>query len=343
MSLQFYVDLERALQNLELKSYGGPADLKKAFYALAHRYHPDKNPGTDTSEAFRAAIASYEYCLAHLDELAARFGAPAPKAAEREKLKVENFDDIFEDIFGFSRIGRVLGYREPVAVDVTIKELLFGGVKRAKLPAYKRCPDCSGTGAAAGTLARICRHCFGKGAYERKSGGGSAWKTCPQCRGRGREIERPCARCEGFGRLRDVRRQEFSVPAGVQPGEAVSLSARDLSTGGDTEVCVVFHALRDPIFQIDKHDLMCEYRMDFLSHSGDRILNVETPFGPRQAELKKEARPGDILRIKNAGLYADVTKTRQGDLRIVLRHKRETWFAKIWGALKGKPRGGTRK
>lgn len=330
------MNLDRALQILELQSYSGPADLKKAFRALAHRCHPDKNPGRDSVAAFREAIASYEYCLAHLDEVARRFGATlGAKVTAEDRLFVQNLDDIFEDIFGFSRLGRVLGYREPTIVDVTLNDILLGGVKHVKLPAYEPCPDCVGTGAASGALARICRHCFGKGSYERKTGGKATLKGCPQCRGRGREMERPCARCDGFGRLREIRRQEFAVPAGVKPGEMVSLSAKDVVSGADTEVCVIFNVLRDRIFQIENHDLICEYRMDFLSHRGDRVLNVETPFGIRQVELKREAKPGDVLTIRSAGLYKDATKAAQGDLKVVLRHKKKTWLAKIWGALKG--------
>lgn len=332
------MNLEHALQILELRSYGGPDDLKKAFRALAHRYHPDKNPGRDTEGAFREAIASYEFCLDHLDDLARRFGtATGVKVTEQDRLFVANLDDIFEDIFGFTRLGRVIGYREPSVVNVTLTELLFGGVKCAKLTAYKPCPDCGGSGAPRGALARICRHCFGKGSYERKSAGRTVSKVCPQCRGRGREMERRCERCDGFGRLRETRRQEFPIPTGVLPGVAVSLSAKDSSTGTDTEVCVILNALRDPIFQIENHDLICEYRMDFSSHRSDRVLNVETPFGIRQAELGKQAKPGDVITINNAGLYKNAAKSLQGDLKVVLRHQGKSWLAKIWGALKGGP------
>jgi hypothetical protein len=163
------LDLFRALKILEIRSYSEPEDLKRSFRLLAHRYHPDKNLSPEAGDLFRDVLEAYQYCLDNLEILALHFGLkPAPELLNKDKLVIENLDDIFEDIFGFSRAGRVLGFRQPQALRLTLTEFLFGGTKIEKLPAYESCRDCRGVGAAKGTLSRLCRHCFGKGYYLKK-------------------------------------------------------------------------------------------------------------------------------------------------------------------------------
>ena len=63
------------------------------------------------------------------------------------------------------------------------------------------CPDCSGTGAKAGTLPRVCPDCEGVGMRAASVGGAFTMnETCPTCRGRGLVVDDPCPTCHGSGR-----------------------------------------------------------------------------------------------------------------------------------------------
>lgn len=326
------LDLSRALKILEIRTYSEPEDLKKAFRALAHRYHPDKNPRPEAGELFRDVLEAYQFCLENLEVLTCHFGLkPAPELLSKDRLVIENLDDIFEDIFGFTRAGRVLGYQEPHALGLTLKEFLFGGAKIEKLPAYESCRDCRGVGASQGTLARLCRHCFGKGYYLKKNGREAKRKLCPQCQGRGREMEKPCLSCGGFGRLKRIRRQKFALPLGMTPGGLYTLAGADEKTGQATEIFIQAFFVGDSIFQIDNYDLLCEYLMDFSRHKTSVILNFETPFGKKALEIPQAAKSGDVMIVPNAGLYKNGARTEQGVLKITLKQKKPSLLKRVFG------------
>lgn len=329
--------LDDALKTLALSSYRGLDDLKRAFHTQAHRYHPDKNPDANAATRFRELLEAYQFCLQNIDVVARRFDlSEEAKRRDRERVRVENLGDIFADIFGFTNLGRVFGYREPVILTVTLEEFIFGGVKRAKLPAYEPCPACLGAGAAMGTLARICRHCFGKGCYERRTSGVASVKICPRCQGRGREMESPCQNCQGFGRMAKTRKQDVILPVGLKPERILTLSARDAASGRDTEVVVILRVAPHAIFQIENDDLLCEYHCDFSSHRGDRIFSLKTPFGDKPLLVSRAACPGDVVTIKGAGLFKDSARAAQGDLRVRLRRKRVSVWNKLRQALFGR-------
>lgn len=324
-----FLNLKEALEIIGLTQYTGPNDLKKAFRTQAHRYHPDKNPDNHSefeSEQFKKLFESYQYCLKNLDVLARHFGVLEEKSVPLDpSLKIENLDDIFEDIFGFSRQGRVLGYEEPQPVYLSLYEFFHGGIKTLKLHAYQICTHCRGIGADPGTLARICRHCFGKGFHQRNA---HERTLCTQCQGRGREMERPCQRCQGFGRLKQNHKQQLKIPAGLSPFGVYTLESFNLNTELPSQVFVEIIPEHNSTFQIDKYDLMCEYQVDFSKLHQDQNLTFDSPLGPQTLVLPAGAKSGDVLILTKMGLYKDITQTERGDLKITLRSRKNNFFVK---------------
>lgn len=334
-SWSLFLDLFKALKILKIRSYHQPEDLKKAFHQLAHQYHPDKNHDRDTTQDFRNLLHAYQFCLEHLDDLSRYFDVQINSYHEKETIQkqIENLDDIFSDIFGFSHSGRVLGYVEPQDVFFHLQDFLFGGEKVLKLIAYENCSDCSGSGAEKGTIARICRYCFGKGYIVKKGNTQNFEKICPQCEGRGREIERPCLKCQGMGRTPIHKKQKLHIPLGLQPDEKYTLTAYDLDSTKQREVHIRARFLGHSIFQIENYDLICEYHMDFRKHQKDQDISLETPFGPRVIRIPGTARPNQVLTLSEGGLFKNAQKTERGQLKIKLKQKSESWFKRLWGRM----------
>ena len=93
------MNIQKAIKLLELTHLVDLADLKNQFRELAHLYHPDKNVGKDTSQRFRDILMAYQFALDNIDALYEHFKVQVPLHEEvTVKAKVENFDDIFEDI-----------------------------------------------------------------------------------------------------------------------------------------------------------------------------------------------------------------------------------------------------
>lgn len=330
------MNLKTAINTLELKEFRGIEDLKAQFYKLAHLYHPDKNPDED-SQVFRDMLGAYEYALSHISELCTHFDVPEqPDDEVTAKSTIENLDDIFEDIFGFSKSGRVLGFQEPQVVYLKLEELVLGAKKRQKMIAYAKCPTCQGIGAREGASARVCTYCFGHGVIKGHRFQKIRRRICPKCKGRGREIARACERCNGFGRLRRFHNQEFTLPLGLQPHEFYTITGYDRDTKGATEIFIEPRLLRHPIFQIDNYDLLCEYHVDFTDLNQALNLKLTTPFGSVPMMVPTDAQRGDAIRIKGAGLYKDALKKKRGDLVVTLVSKKKSILTRLFGGLFGK-------
>lgn len=322
------MDLKTAIKILELKKFQGIEDLKRCFYRLAHRYHPDKNPNED-SQIFRDVLGAYEYALKHIPELFDYFGLKHKLQDEvTARTTIENLDDIFEDIFGFSKSGRVLGFQEPQKITLRVEDLFFGTRKRQKMVAYVKCPECGGNGARRGTAAKLCTYCFGHGTIKGQ-------RLCPKCQGRGRDVPRKCGRCDGFGRLRRHHWQEFAVPVGLKPGEMYTLDSLDLDTNEPTEIFVKPEVLPHPIFQIDKYDLLCEYRVDFKKLRQPLPLTLKTPIGKIPITIPADAKEGDRIRVRNRGLYKDRHLKKRGDLVVTLKDRRRSLLSRLFGGIFG--------
>lgn len=332
------MDINKAVQILQLNEFKNARELQKKFYQLAHEYHPDKNQSVDANQRFRFIVEAYEYCLENLDVLARFFGQN--QVAQNDILikspvdSIKNIEDIFEDIFGFSKTGRVLGFETPCVVYFTVKEFCLGAKKIQKIPAYINCEDCHGLGAAKGTPASICRYCFGQGVIHKVVSSAKQDKIkimCPQCEGRGRQIKIVCQTCLGSGRLKKLHKQKFVVPQGLKPGESVSLQSYDLILQKQSQIFIEPRVLRDRIFQIENHNLLCEYHAESKRQNTAHIIYLKTPFGLEKATIPSSVQNNDVIRVLNAGLYKDPLGRERGDLIMKILFKKTSFLKKLFG------------
>ena len=168
------MNIEEALQVLGLKGSPSLIQLKKSFRALALIHHPDRNPDNPSSaHQFRHITEAYNFLIENYQSIP----ADEPRSPPGEVIDAV---DIFDDIFGFTRDGRIPGFKN-----------------REKM---KKCADCSGSGASGGIPSPICTHCFGSGQIRT----GKGPKICPPCGGRGRQAKSRCLTCDGFGLVNDA-------------------------------------------------------------------------------------------------------------------------------------------
>lgn len=218
-----------SLQILDLPEFPSPEIVKKAFRNKALLYHPDRNTEKQATLHFRQCVEAYEFLVEYYKENP--WAPKISKEPEKEKPleKVDwNIEDIFDDIFGFTREDRILGYQKPQPVFLTQKEWDLGVTKEIKLLAYEKCESCKGLGSEGKTHSSLCTYCFGQGKIETDR---SETKTCPRCEGRGRNIEKNCVVCAGFGRLSQNRKMKVTFPPGFKVGGTYTLHGEDLKTG----------------------------------------------------------------------------------------------------------------
>lgn len=241
------MDLKTAIHILGLQNCQSTNDVKAAFRDLAHRYHPDKNRQESASDDFARILQAYQYCLAHFAELQSTLRESfAKRENATDTTPLENFDDIFTDLFGLRNLQLPLGYEEPQTLTLTKQELSLGGMRTEKMRVSQQCQSCVGLG---GVKPKLCRYCFGAGAVTAPQT--QAQKTCPKCLGRGREIETLCSACDGFGKTFSREVVAVTLPKDLQIGETLWLNGQSVKSGQKRQLYLHIALAPDKIHQND--------------------------------------------------------------------------------------------
>jgi len=137
---------------LGVKTDASESEIKKAFYKLAQKWHPDKNPDnkTEAEEKFKEINEAYEVLSDKSKrETYDRFGK---EGLSESGFHAGNPFDIFGSFFGggFGGGGRSRGPQRTRdiehAINVTLEDLFKGIKKKMKISRNVLCDTCSGTG-----------------------------------------------------------------------------------------------------------------------------------------------------------------------------------------------------
>lgn len=301
-------------------------DIKKAYYKLAHRYHPDKGGGDEKrfkeiNEAYQ--ILSDKNKRAQYDKFGRVFeGAGAPPGYDFQwSWGDPNID------FGFGDLGKVVeemfGFGSPrqkedfkkgksieIITEISLEDTLRGKEKEIILEKMNSCPRCQGMGAEPGTKVKECFSCRGTGQVQqiRKTFFGSFTKyiICPECGGEGYRPEKPCNVCHGEGRMRGKQKIKFFIPAGVDTNQMIKVEGKGSAGrkgGKPGDLYIRLLIKKHPVFERKGDDLYVLLPISFSqSCLGDEI-EVPTLEGnkillkvPAGTESRK------VLRISKKGI-----------------------------------------
>ncbi len=294
------------------------SELKSAYRKLAHKYHPDKNPGNkEAEENFKKASEAYAV-LSDAEKRAQydRFGHAGMGNMGDDFAHGINIQDIFGDIFGdfFGGGGAGGGRKRSVGergsdlrVDLTIKfeEAAFGVEKEISITRLEDCATCHGSGAKPGTKKETCKACKGTGEIRMQKGFFAIAQTCPTCGGTGTRIIDPCTTCRGSGRQPVTRDLKIKVPAGIEDGmklRYVGEGEGGLHGGQRGDLYVVINILPHPIFERDESNVLCEVPVSFVTAALGAKIDVPTLDGRVQMTIPPGTQSGAVFRLKEKGI-----------------------------------------
>ena len=297
-------------------------EIKKAFRALARKYHPDVNKEPDAEARFKEINEAYS--VLSDDDQRARYDRFGHVAVDESVgfSGFPGFEEIFADFFGGFRTttqrarrrrGRDLSY----SLTIDFEEAVFGVQKEIEITREETCPICAGSGAEPGTSPRRCPECNGVGSMIYTN-------VCPRCQGRGEVVDTPCRHCRGTGRARVSRRLKVSIPPGIDDGMQVLLNGQgepgDPGTrSGDLYVQV--NVRPHPYFRRRNHDILLELTINVAQAAlGDKV-KVPTVEGEQELVIPAGTQSGKVLRMPGLGvprLRRDGTSAGRGDQLVVV-------------------------
>ena len=304
-------------------------DIKKAFRKLARQYHPDLHPDDKDAEAkFKEINEAYEVL------------SDSEKRAKYDQFGHAAFDpsyggggagaggfggfadmgDIFDSIFGgFSSAfggGRANNPNAPrrgadieASVTIDFMEACNGKKVNVRINRQEQCPDCRGTGAAAGSQPKTCPDCSGTGTrrvtQRTPFGNISQTTTCSRCGGRGKIIENPCKSCSGKGIIRRPQDKEVDIPAGVDDDQVLRVQGgghSGLNGGPSGDLHIRVNVRPDPIFDRKGYDIWTEVPLTYTQAVLGAEITVPTVVGKEKVNIPEGTQPGTVFRLRGKGV-----------------------------------------
>ena len=303
------------------------AEIKRAYRALALRYHPDQNhDDKQAEEKFKEVSAAYTVLsdpekrarydrLGHLG-LSHDVAGMDTLSVDLDAMKAL-FSNLFGDLLGGRKgKGRDLRY----TLEISLREAAHGAQKTIRFPVRADCPSCHGSGARGGDAGlRVCSTCAGKGDVKPGKGIFSLSRTCTVCQGIGKVVVDPCGECRGAGLTDQQREYTVSVPAGTEDGTARRISGqgepgRRGGSTGDLNVTVKIEP--HPLLRREGALLICELPLGFSQVALGCTVDVPTLEGRVEMKIPAGTQSGTVFRLRGRGYPTAIGSTTRGDLHV---------------------------
>ncbi len=319
-----------------------PEEIKKAYRALAKKYHPDANKGEKGAEdKFKEISEAYEVLSekekrAQYDEVRKaretgfhgsyeNFRHHAQSRGGRT-FRYEDLSDLFSSFFdegapfraeesGVSLRGQDLVYE----IQVPFETAVSGGTMVMTVPQEEECSVCKGSGAKPGSKMQSCPGCDGKGIVSEGKGNFVFQRTCGVCHGHGKIISTPCGECGGTGIVRRSRHLKVKVPRGVSKGTRIKVAGQGNGGLGGAprgDLYLIVKVLPHHKFWREGDDIYSEERVNAVAATLGTEKMVETLKKRVKLRIPPGTQPGAKLRLKGLGVQRD---HRKGDHYVIVR------------------------
>ncbi|KAG2200661.1 hypothetical protein INT47_005817 [Mucor saturninus] len=337
------------------------SDIKKAYYGLAKKYHPDTNKDKDAREKFAQIQEAYEILSddqkrQQYDQFGHAFeggGGPGGFHGGGGGGFPGGFDpnDIFSQFFGGGFGGRGGGgpggaggdpFRQSPGEDLqthvtlSFMEAVKGTTKYVQVDKVTNCGDCKGSGLGVGKKKETCPNCKGSGVQTIMMGGFHMQAACQSCGGAGSSIPSGCGcpSCNSMGKVRERKTVQVKIPAGVDQNTRIRVNGEgDAPIKGNGPVGDLFVTLNvqaSNIFRRQDADVYVDAKIPFYKAMLGGRIRIPTVDGDVDVKVPSGAQPGDNIALRGRGIQK-LRSSARGDQIVTLK-------VELPRTLKGKQR-----
>lgn len=312
-------------------------EIKKAYRASVKKYHPDLHPDDkECEEKMKEVNEAYE-CLSDPDKKARydQFGHAGVDPSYGGGAggfsgfgDMGDIGDIFSSFFGGSGFGGGSrnnpnaprrGQDIETSVTIDFMDACNGKKVEVKINRMESCPDCNGSGAAAGSSAETCSECGGRGyvntAQRTPFGMISSQRPCTRCGGKGKTISNPCSKCHGSGRVSVPKTVTVTIPAGISDGQVMNVSGSGhcgINGGPSGSLHVEVNVRPDSFFERDGYDIRTEVPITFAQAVLGDEVTIPTIDGKVKLNIAEGTQSGTVYRLKGKGVKR-LNRSDRGD------------------------------
>ncbi|MEO0281848.1 MAG: molecular chaperone DnaJ [candidate division WOR-3 bacterium] len=332
-----------------------PDEIKKAYRALAKKYHPDLNKDNkeEAEKNFKEISEAYEVLIdPEKRKLYDTYGYEGVSGqfsqggfSWQDFSHAEDISDIFKEFFGsrggfgssifddlfgggFSERRSEKYYEQErkgkdikINLRLTLEEIYSGTTKTLKYTRYEKCRTCDGKG---GTDITVCPDCKGTGQrkYKKQSMFGTIVQvaTCPTCSGEGKVIGKKCKDCFGEGVIKVEHSVKVDIPAGVYDNSYMRIQGEGNAgkNGGKYgDLIIVFQEVPHKRFVREDDNLKTEVYIKYPTAVLGGEVTIDTIDGKKiKLKIPQGTESGKTFVVKGKGLSDPNNPKKVGDLLV---------------------------
>ncbi|XP_059609329.1 protein tumorous imaginal discs, mitochondrial-like [Phlebotomus argentipes] len=297
-------------------------EIKKAYYDLAKKYHPDTNKDDpNAGKKFQEVSEAYEVLsddtkrreydtFGQTSEQMGRAGGathgPQGFSQHWQFRSTIDPEELFRKIFGdggfrtgqddFAESQFGFGAAQEIIVKLSFAQAARGVHKDLDVNVVDTCPKCRGSRCEPGTKPGRCQYCNGTGMETISTGPFVMRSTCRYCQGTRQYIKYPCVECEAKGQTVQRRKITVPVPAGVEDGQTVRMSV------GSKELFITFRVEKSTYFRRDGADVHTDAAISLSQAILGGTIRVEGVYEDQVIQIMPGTSSHTRICLSNKGL-----------------------------------------
>ncbi|XP_019437114.1 PREDICTED: chaperone protein dnaJ GFA2, mitochondrial-like isoform X3 [Lupinus angustifolius] len=289
------------------------SEVKKAYYGLAKKLHPDTNKDDPEAEKkFQEVSLAYE--VLKDEEKRQQYDQVGHDAFVNQQSTgfdgnsgFNPFEQIFRDHdFAKSFFHQNIGGEDVKAfIELSFMEAVQGCTKTVTFQTDVLCNTCGGSGVPPGTRPETCKRCKGSGVTFVQAGPFRMEHTCGACKGTGKIVSSFCKSCRGAKVTKGTKSVKLDIMPGMDSNEILKVyrsGGADPDGDHPGDLYVTIKVREDPVFRREGSNIHVDAALSITQAILGGTIQVPTLTGDVVLKVRPGTQPGQKVVLKKKGI-----------------------------------------